>query len=178
MQNPNSFQPTAPFTISTYYRGWGVEKSLGFINLQMNETNTLSSVTITPSSLTNSQMIGVNITISFPSNGISSGTLIVIFPDVLDISSMTCNISCLKISNNVTFSLSSQLSLLAITFSNIKNSGSYQPIPTFQIRSFTSLSYPSLSQTCPSWTNIYPSSFTSYVSTSSAYLSSPAFFKF
>jgi hypothetical protein len=49
VQNPNSFQPTQTFSVFTYNRGWGVEKSLGYIFLQINQTSPFSSILTVPS---------------------------------------------------------------------------------------------------------------------------------
>lgn len=121
--------------------------------------------------------------IKFPTNGIKLGNLIIIFPDVLDISNIACSINCAVMSNNVTLSLSSNinLSVLVITFNYIKNAISFQTIAPFTI-SFISLQndtfYPSLAMSCPSWTNSILSTFTCVVSTTSSYLSSLVLFKF
>lgn len=48
--NPNSFATTSTFAIYTYYRGWGVEKSQGFMSLQMNITAPFIAVSFIPSS--------------------------------------------------------------------------------------------------------------------------------
>lgn len=97
----------------------------------MNKTNTFPSVLIVPSSLKNNEQITVKFTISFPLSSPAPGTLTIIFPNDLDISTSSCDISCTKIGNNISFSILSWSSSLVTTISGVINGPSFKPIGDF-----------------------------------------------
>lgn len=97
----------------------------------MNQTNNFPSVLIVPSSLKNNEQITVKFTISFPSSSPAPGTLTIIFPNDLDISASSCDISCTKIGNNISFSILSWSSSLVTTISGVINGPSFKPVGDF-----------------------------------------------
>jgi len=171
--NPNSYAITGAFSIYTYYRGWGVEKSQGFLSLQMNATASFTSATFNPSSYTNNDQISVVSSVSLPSNS-PSGTIIIAFPASLDISSATCSgITCNIISPKIQVAFDSSMTLpyqLNFTVNNVKNAPSFMPLDNFLIYLNSSAGYKSLQSSIAGWTNNNPSSFSTVISTGNAYL--------
>lgn len=144
----------------------------------MNQTNEFSSVLIIPSSLKNNEQITVNFKINFPTNSPVNSTLTIVFPLDLDISSATCDISCTKIGNNISFNIVTWSSSLETTISNVINGPSFKPIGDFVISLANSNNFGSLYQIKPSWVNNIASSFLTSVSATDAYRGENALFKF
>ena len=65
--NPNSFEPTSSFQVSTYTSGFGVEQHSGFISISMTTEASLLSSLISTSSYRNNDQISVTIDYTLPS---------------------------------------------------------------------------------------------------------------
>ncbi len=144
----------------------------------MNQTNTFPSILAIPSSLKNSDQISIQFTINFPSSSPAPSTLIIFFPNDLDISSASCDISCTKVGSNISFGITSWSSSLTTTISSVVNGPSFKPIGDFIVQLINENNFGSLYQTKSSWINNIASTFTTNVSSADAYRGENALFKF
>lgn len=144
----------------------------------MNQTNTFLSVLVIPSSLKNDDLISVNFTINFPSSSPAPSTLTIVFPSDLDISSASCDLTCTKISNNISFNILTWSSTFTTTISNVLNAPSFKPIGDFIFHLSNTNDFESLNQIKSAWTNNLASSFTTNVNVVNAYRGENALFKF
>lgn len=115
--NPNSFAPTSPFQIYTYYNGFGVENSQGLLNIAMNVASPFSSYILTPSSYINSATISITLILGLPGNT-PAGQLVIAVPNDIAITSASCS-GCTISSPNIFLAVSAGISNLTVVITNI-----------------------------------------------------------